>query len=72
MGNTTHHTSIQAISIWHGFTMGSLKQLRDSHTSVPKERCVMAMSSTMMLNSLALAVRLSRTCGNMPVSLGSW
>ena len=31
-------------------------------TSVPKERCVMAMSSTMMLNSFALAVRLSRTC----------
>ena len=38
-------------------------------TSVPKERCVMAISSTMMLNSLALAVRLSRTCRNHACAL---
>ena len=30
----------------------------------------MAISSTMMLNSLALAVRLSRTCRSMLVSIG--
>ena len=33
-----------------------------ARASVPKDRCVMAMSSTRMLNSLARAVRLSRTC----------
>ena len=32
-------------------------------TSVPKDRCVMATSSTRMLNSLALFVKLSRICG---------
>ncbi len=31
-------------------------------TSVPKDRCVMATSSTRMLNSLALFVKLSRIC----------
>ena len=31
-------------------------------TSVPKDRCVMATSSTRMLNSFALFVRLSRIC----------
>ena len=35
---------------------------RAARASVPNDRCVMAMSSTRMLNSLARAVRLSRTC----------
>ena len=39
-------------------------------TSVPNDRCVMATSSTNMLNSLALSVRLSRTCkAHMDVKL---
>ena len=33
-----------------------------NHTSVPKERWVIATSSTKMLNSLALSMRLSLTC----------
>ena len=33
-----------------------------TRTSVPNDKCVMATSSTMMLNSLARCVRLSRTC----------
>ena len=38
--------------------------LKAVHTSVPKDKCVMATSSTRMLNSFALFVKLSRICMN--------
>jgi hypothetical protein len=45
----------------HGATASGAAS-RAARASVPNDRCVMAISSTRMLNSLARAVRLSRTC----------
>ena len=39
----------------------SISRGKKGLASVPKDRCVMATSSTRMLNSLARCVRLSRT-----------
>lgn len=60
------HFCKQQTRCTHAVYQHCLPHMIDVHrvrTSVPKDRCVMATSSTRMLNSLALFVKLSRICG---------